>query len=271
MPDDPNAPQPNWFDTFEATDKGHVANRGWNKPAAEVIGPIYNSFRELEKFHGVPAERLLRLPADAADTAGWKSVFGKLGAPASAEGYDFSTVKMEDGTPLPDTLAGVLRNAAAANNLPQAAALGVAQAVSKHLEDVRKAEMASGASNSAVELGMLKNSWGGQYDGNMFLAQRAAAMLGFSAEDMTAFERMPGYAGRMGKFLEAANRMGEATLHGNNGPGGSGNRAMTPDMARARLAELSADPAWVARRQSGDTAAMKEFVDLTTLMVPRRA
>lgn len=263
-------PQPNWFDTFEAADKGHVQNRGWNKPAGDVVQTIYNSYRELEKFQGVPPERLLRLPADAADTAGWKAVYGKLGAPNGPEGYDFSTVKNEDGSAMDEALASTLRNAAAAGNVPQAAALGLAQSVLKHLSDAKKQALAAGASNSAVELGLLKNNWQGNYDGNMFLAQRAAAMLGFSGEDMASFERMPGYAERMTKFLAAANRMGEATLHGGGGGSGGNTGAMTPEQATARLQELGRDQDWVRRRQSGDAAAMKEFVDLTTLMVPRR-
>jgi hypothetical protein len=86
-------------------------NNGWDKDPVIAAIEASKSHRELQKFHGVPASQLVKLPKDAADEAGWKAVYSRLGMPAEAKDYDLSGVKRADGTDVDQALADTLRAA----------------------------------------------------------------------------------------------------------------------------------------------------------------
>src|SRR5690242_20907106 len=51
------------------------------------------SYQNLEKMRGVPAERLLTLPDDKSDEATRNAFYEKLGRPKEAAGYEFEDRK----------------------------------------------------------------------------------------------------------------------------------------------------------------------------------
>ena len=64
---------------------GYVKNKGWTDPKQVLEG-----YQNLERMRGVPADRLLTLPAPDADQAARDAFFDKLGRPKEAAGYEFS-------------------------------------------------------------------------------------------------------------------------------------------------------------------------------------
>lgn len=77
------APAESWTSGIENSDlRGYVENKGF-----ENIESLANSYQNLEKLRGVPAEELIRMPADTSDREAMMPVYAALGLPESAEQY----------------------------------------------------------------------------------------------------------------------------------------------------------------------------------------
>ena len=135
---DPNPPAA-WHAGLDAELVGHVTNRGWDKldPAKAAVEAA-KAHREAEKYLGVPADRLVRLPANLTDPVEMKPVWQKLGAPAEAKDYDFTSVKDAAGQPIAAPLAEAIRATAFAANVPKDVATQIAATVVKHFDGVTK-------------------------------------------------------------------------------------------------------------------------------------
>src|ERR1700687_1920968 len=58
---------------FDAETQGMFKNKGWDaKTPAEAAHEAAKSYREAERYLGVPQDQIVLLPKDAADAAGWK-------------------------------------------------------------------------------------------------------------------------------------------------------------------------------------------------------
>lgn len=269
VPPVPDAAAP-WFAAFDDATKGHIQAKGWDRldaPAAMLES--LKAWKSAESKLGIPADQVLRLPA-LTDAEGVKGVFQKLGVPADAAGYDFSTVKKPDGSAPDDALIGFLREQAAKHNLTKDGAAGLAAALVGR-DAALAAEAASAkALKVAADKEALNTAWQGKADVNTFLAQRAAAMIGLDAETLNAVAEAVGYGKVMTGFLQMAAKMGEATLEGGGGspPGGK----LTVEQARARLADIKAgaDKEFSARYFKGDKAAVDEMRNLTAIDVAAR-
>lgn len=74
------------FAALSADDQAFLANKGW----ADSPQGLLDGYRNLEKLHGAPADKIIKLPNDPADMG---EVYERLGRPAEATGY---TVKVSD-------------------------------------------------------------------------------------------------------------------------------------------------------------------------------
>jgi hypothetical protein len=66
------------------------------------VQELANGYTELEKFRGVPAERLLTLP-EKEDSPDWQKIYQRLGTPETSDGYE---VKVNTDLKLDDALIG---------------------------------------------------------------------------------------------------------------------------------------------------------------------
>ena len=221
--------------------------------------------REAEKLIGVPAERILRLPADPKNADEMKPIWQKLGAPADGK-YDFSAIKKADGKPLDQPLVDALTAAAAANSLTKDAAVGVAQTVAKFLEGSAVARTAEQTAALATEKAELDKSWGANKEANMFIVKNTAKNLGITPEAVAALEGVVGYKAVMDMVLNIGMKTGEAkfvTSQTSNAGGG----VMTKEQAVARKSELMADTVWRDKFLAGGSAEKREMSALNVLIV----
>ncbi len=242
--------------------RGVAQNNGWDKlDPAQAAMQATKSFRETQAKLGVPADRVVRWPADAADEANWKIVRQKLGVPDTPEGYDFTAVTRPDGSAIDDGLAATLRAVAAATGTPKDAAAAIAAALVKHEADAKAADtVRQGAALGAAQL-ELATSWGANTAVNQVVANRTAGLLGFDPEFIQALPADK-YVGFMQKMLEVGSRIGEASLVGNGAAGGGAEpRVMTREGAIARMNELGNDKAWYARFNNPSDPGHKAAVD----------
>ncbi len=254
-----------WHDGVDAETIGHWQNKGWKvDDPKEIALAATKQAREAEKHLGVPADQLLKMPKADAKPEEIKAFWGKLGAPAEAKDYDFSTVKGADGNPIAAPLADAIRAAAASAFLPKDAAAKVAAAVVKHLDDTRAADSAVSTAKLGEEKALLAKNWGPKYDFNLLKAMEGAQRLGITPEAVKNMEGQIGYASTM----EAMRKIGTGTTEDTfieRGVGGSG-VVTTREGAVSRKAELMADKDWGARYLKGGTAEAAEMNALNQMI-----
>lgn len=258
-------PDAKWYAGADAELIGHIQTKGWHeKPANTVALEAIRAHREAEKFIGVPADQVLRLPKDATDEAGWKALHGRLGVPADAKGYDFTGVKFADGKEPDASFTDWLGQTALALNVPKDAAARMGQELVKYLENNETTLATERAAKLVEEKAALDTNWGANKDANLFIAKQAAAKLGVTPEAIQALEGQIGYAKVMEMFRSIGTKIGEANfIDGGKGPG---NGIMTREQAVARKAELMADQAFSKRYLDGDAAAVREMTAVLTLI-----
>lgn len=250
-----------WVATLDPELRGHVQNKGWDKlDIATAAVEAAKAHREAQKYLGVPAEQLLRLPRHD-DLEGTKALWQRLGAPADASGYDLSQVKSTAGSELDDEFANYLKTTAAELNLPAAALPQLAAKLLNFYDQDAATEAALTASKVAAEKDTLSRNWGPNYDTNYEIARRGAVVLGLTPEFLNIIEANVGYATAMEGLRKIGVASGEANhLTAVAGGDGTTNPALASrEQALARIEDLKADKAFGARWMKGDAAAVNEL------------
>lgn len=256
-----------WFNgKVESETIGYWQNKGYdvNDPVAVANG-LTKAYREAESKLGVPSAQLIRVPVDPTkDHDGMKVVFQRLGMPLDPKDYDFPALKGADGKVANTALESALRTVANEAFLPKDAAAKVAAAVVKYNTDTQTALEAEYAATLLKEKETIKTNWGVNEAANRVVAQRGAELLGLTREDLSALEKVAGYARVMEGLRNVGAKNGEDTFI--RQPGGGADKIASVDQAKARVAELKADTAWVARYLAGDATAKREMGDLMVII-----
>lgn len=224
----------------DETDRGWVKSKGVKAP-----GDLVKSYRELEKFVGVPKEQLLKLPENL-DSPEAEAVFQRLGKPAKAEDYKIDG-EFKD-------FAEQFHKA----NLSTKQAEVLVKAYTERA--TAQAKAAADAAQTALtnEVEGLKKTWGNAHDQKMQLASHAAAKFNLGAEGLSAIQKAMGYTKGAEFLATLGEKMGEASFVQGNG----GVQKLDTDTARGKIAEKMADPAFMKRYTSGDKAAIAELIRL---------
>lgn len=168
-----------------------VNDRQWKTPA-----DVVNSYRNLEKLTGVPAEQIVKLPKDNDPTA-WNDVYSKLGRPATADKYD---IPIPEGQS--DEFAKTAREWFHKAGLSVAQARGVTEAWNAHVAGAQEAQQTQSKAKFEAEVNSLKAEWGSGYESNAALVDRAAMAFGMDQDTLSALKATMGPAKAM-KFLHS--------------------------------------------------------------------
>lgn len=263
-------PAADWTAGLDAEVVGHWQTKGLVTPgkattASDVAVAVTKQYRELEKFNGVPADQIARIPKPDAPEAEVKAFWQRLGADADPKQYDFTTVKNTDGTAADPALLDAIRASASGALIPKAAAAKLAADIVKHVEGQTIEKAAQAGANLVAENAKLKSEWGLNWDANMIVAKAGAAKLGVDPAAVAALEKVAGFAKTMEAFRRVGAMSGEAKFITGENPAGSGG-VMTREQATSRVKDLKNDKAWVARYLNGDTAAIREMTELNTMI-----
>lgn len=254
-----------WHDGADAETLGHIQNRGWDKKtAAEAAMEAIKAHREAERFVGIPANQILRLP-DPKDEAAVNAFWGRLGYPGDAAKYDFAAIKKPDGSDLDPAVVENLRAIANDLKLPADTAARLAASLVKADADRGAETLAVSTAKLDGEKAELRKNWGVNYDANMLVARNTAQKLGVTPEGVSALEGQIGYAAVMSMFQNIGSKIGEDHFISNANPAIPG--VMTRDQAVARKSELMNDQAWAKRYLDGGAAEGREMRALLTLIV----
>lgn len=245
---------------------GHMQTLGWHTKSPEDAAiEAAKAHREARSYIGMPETRLLKLPADPVkDSDGMRAVFQRLGAPKEAKEYDFANVKFADGAALDDVFSTTMRNALYNANVPKDAATGIVQSVVKFMEDAEKADHAEASAKITEARANLAKNWGSKFEANKFIAGQAAQKLGITPEAIQAMENAVGYDKVMDAFLQIGLKTGEARYIAGENPADGG--IMSRQQAQARLAEMESDKEFGKRITAGETAAVREWKAVLTML-----
>jgi hypothetical protein len=231
-------------------------NKGYDLADPKAMATkMWEQYAHLESHLGVPADRLLRLPKDVADAAGWDAIHQRLGAPKDAAGYDFAGIKFGDGTELEAGFTDTMRGALHKAHVSKEAAPEIVKAVIKYLDDADASEKTVHTTKLDEQKATLAKSWGPKADENMLAAKQGARRLGVDAETVQTLENALGYDKVMEMFRKVGHGTSEDTFLGGGPPG----NPTTQQGAQARMDELQKDAAWVSRLMAGDATTRREF------------
>lgn len=245
-----------WYGS-DATDdvKSFVAGKGWDSPMKAIT-----SYRELEAFRGVPAERLLKLP-EKADAPEWADIRAKVGwkAPEKPEDYEIATPA---GYPV--EYAQSIAQTAHKLGIPKDALTALATENDKAIQAYQAQQDQTIRSRIDAADASLKQSLGDKHGETMELVQRELTRVGLSPEIVEAVESSLAASDEKGVgafrqvLIDLALARREAPLH--NGA----TQMAQPSAATAtnKLAELGTDAAWVAKALERGTPESKERLRL---------
>lgn len=248
-----------WHDGVDAETKGFWQLKGLPLDDPKAFGTKFTElYKGAEKFIGVPADQVVRLPKADASATDLRAFYERLGAPKEAKDYDLTPVKDA-------SIAEALRTAAHTAGLPKTAAESVAKAVATAMESAATQKTTLDTAKLAEEKTALKTNWGDKYDYNHLQAIEGARRLGISPEGVKALEGQIGYAA----VMEAMRKIGASTREDTfieKGAGGNAGDVTTLEGARARKEELMADKNWVDRYLKGGPAEAREMTRLNQMI-----
>ena len=256
-----------WYDGADPALIAHLSTHGWDKKSEkEAALAAAQSHFQAQKLVGVSPDQLLRMPKDANDADGWQKVYEKLGVPKE---YKFEGLKFADGKEPDKSYIDFIAQTAKDLHLTQNAAQDLAQRLIKSMDAAVSEETAEETAARQVAVDALRKEWGPKWDANMFIAQRAAAAMGVTAEELGDAQKMMGYPKTMGMFLKIAAKIGEDALVKQDGP--NGGAIMTRTQAEGKKSELLADKAWAQRYTEGGKKELAEMTALNTIIVGKAA
>jgi hypothetical protein len=258
-------PKP-WYDgKLDAELIGYSDNKHWNKddPMALAIEAMKSS-RELHKHFGVAEDRLVKLPKDINDEAGWNGVYQRLGAPKEAKEYDLSAIKFSDGSELKDLpgFEDAMRASLYAAHVSKDKAADIVKSVVKFMDGAEQTMGAATQAQKLENLQTLQKNWGHNFELNRLTALQGARRLGISMDGLAALESAIGYP----NVMEVMRKIGVGTTEDTFVEGAQTGHPTTQQGAVARRAELMKDQDFVNRYLRGEKQARDEMNNLIELI-----
>lgn len=259
----PAAPAPQWWSSLDSDTQGWVQNRGLhNKPVDQAVVDAIKQARELEKFRGVPADKLVRWPDDPTQPGALDPILDRLGRPKAAGEYKLPLEA--DGSDKDFAAQMAVKFHAA--GLTQAQAESAWKSFKELAVSVAQSEEAAAQTSGAADIASLKTEWKDTYDLNVAIARQAVKNLGLDKATIDKIEEALGSSAAVIKVFNAIGQKGQEAAFVSGNTGGLNLGATTPEAARQRFNELKADPGFVQKWNAGDAAANKLVNDLLKVM-----
>lgn len=260
---DANTNKP-WYDGLGLKDEdvGYIQNKKWQSPIDVITG-----YKNLEKFHGVPADQLIKLPKDFNDEKAMGEVYNRLGRPDNPDGYEYKAadgIKLDEGRM---KWTSSLSHKLGLNKAQYKALIdatieyegGIASEAQKEIERI-----------TGEQLEGLKKEWGNAFTEREELGKRAVrAFLPGDADQksalMESIEGAIGTAAMLKLFANIGEKMGEDKIHSGDGDRPFG---YTPQQAKADREQLMSelgDPANKARLDLYNQGKGKDFEKMQQL------
>jgi hypothetical protein len=244
-----------WYKGADEATATYIKNKAWDSPLKTV-----ESYKSLETVFGAEkaGRDILVLPdAKTAKPEDWNPVYDKLGRPKDATGYTWSDKSDKN---IIETAAPVFHKIGL--NPQQATELETWY--NSTIEAQSKIADEKFAVDSTNELTKLKTEMGSAYDDRVLLAKQATKAAGLNIDELTGIERIIGSGKLMKMLMGFGDLMREGRSPDEGGARqeqGGGSYTMTPDQARAKIAELKLDSDFMAKYLSPNNGVRKLAID----------
>ncbi len=231
-----------WTDGFSDDLSGYVETKGFKD-----AGSLAESYRNLEKLRGVPAEQLLQIPADQSDREAMLPVYAKMGMPDEAGGY--TNVLGEDFND--DAFKGI---AARAHEL------GLGDGQFQGLQQIVAEQVASQQEAMDTASADSFDAWkSGNADG-FNNAARLMADVNMTEDKLETL--LSGDKTGMYDFLATiAQKVGDAQVIQGEPSQGDGGFTMSPSAAKTKVASLMADSDFMKQYTSENKNVRQPAID----------
>jgi len=255
-------PSGNWTEGLAEDSQGYIENKGWS--GAEQM---LDSYRNLEKSMGAPADQIVHLPKDAEDAEGWNNVYTRLGRPETADGYKLSETPVPEGAM---DLTGDLKQWAHEAGLSQAQTARLHERYNGRLSELVQEQHQKGAEVAQAEEAALKKEWGSAWDENIAAATRFRQRFGIDGETIDKLEGALGLKGVLELTAKIGRGLGEHAMPtGSEEDSGNGLAfGMTPGAAKAKIDELMLDKEFMGQYVDGRPQAVDRMTRLHSLAHP---
>jgi len=227
------------------------------------VGALTDAYFNLEKFIGVPADRLLKMPGEKATDAEIAEYRTRLGVPAKPEEYGFQVPEGSD-----PAFAKAAAEWFHQEGVPVKAATKLVERFNEFASGQAKAAAEAKKAAYEKDIKSLQDEWGpGVFEHHVAEAQAATRRLGEAAglkpEHLNALEEAAGSANLVKFMYTLATRFGEAPFYApSSGSSGGAAPMYSPAEAQARLVELKNSPSFAKRVSEGDRDTLKELTAL---------
>lgn len=154
-----------WYDGASDETVGYIQNKGWNE---NPLGSV-EAYQNLEKFHGVPADQIIKLPKDMSEEGAMDAVYDRLGRPEAADKY---TIDLPEGVEKDDTRMQGFRDVAHKIGLSNDQVKALASFDSDYMTTASETYNDNKNKDSEIELSNLKREWGSNFDERAELGRR---------------------------------------------------------------------------------------------------
>ena len=235
-----------------------IQKKGFKTPDA-----VIESYRNLEKLAGTPAERILKLP-DPSDAEGMRAMFEKLGAGKSPDDYKFPVPDGVDDT-FSKTAAGWMHEI----GVPVDMGMQLAEKYNTFLQEQVSAQQNEMKQRDQAQLVQLKADWGQNMQANTRIVDRAAETFGMKEDTIESLRQSMGAGEAMKFLLEIGSRLGvEDRFVEGEGAGFDVSVGGSPEQAKARIDELRKDTEFIKKYASGDIQSRREMERLHRIAYP---
>jgi hypothetical protein len=231
------------------------------RKAIKDMETAIKGYSEVEKFIGVPGDKLIKLPEDT-DTEGWNNVFAKLGRPEKPEDYGINLGDTPEAKAFVDWATKTFHE----NGLTKKAAAGIMEKYAEYAKgETVRTEMEAKARVESDTLA-IKQEWGAAYDQNLNAAKEFAAKSGIEPAQIDAMEKSIGFAATLKFFAGLGQKLGEHNFVSGGTVETDG--TLSPQAAREELDSLGLD--FINKLTAGDPATIKRFDQLNRNLIGKR-
>lgn len=227
--------------------RGYVQTKGFKDPSAVV-----DSYRNFEKLHGVPHDKIIKLPENM-DSPEGKAIWEKLGAPKDAKEYKIEIPPEYGG----EEFGGFIRDVASKTGMTHKQVETLVQGLNEQAGKSIKAEQEATSTQVKAAQSNLEKEWGAALEQNTNIADSAALKLGMDEKEIVAL----GSALGRDKAMFLLHKLGKATGEAGFITGqklGAG-EILPPAYARQQIGELMKDASFSKRFKSGEADAVARW------------
>lgn len=255
----------NWYEGFSQENQNYIQKKGFTNPES-----VLESYINLEKLRGAPAERIVKLP-ESDDPADWAEVYDKLGRPKNKDDYDFSKLSENPD----ENFTSLMKDAFHESGMTYQQADKVLETMAKYSGEAKENKKMAMQAKFDEQEQALKKQWGAAFDQkiqNANLAMTAASQeLGISDEQVSKLEQVIGVDKTMQLFEFFGSRMAEDTFHTGDGTNNNFSGAMTPQAAKAEVKRLIKDKSFQKQVAEGNVQAIARWNKLNRWASGQRA